>query len=452
MHAKTKLGSFKRPTSFNYAPKWKCQHVKLTTLQNQKQAPQFQPIPITLGFQYKTRILASCSPRNQPGQHNLFHTTNPNLAKKDYYEILGVSKGASQGEIKKAFYDAAKKYHPDSTKGDKEKLEKFKEITAAYEVLGDEQKRKQYDQFGHMAFEGGGGGGPEGGVPEMDLEELFSRFGIRFGDFAGGPDMGMKPRAPDIHFPVKLTFMEAVHGCEKEIKVVTKAKCSTCDGSGAKPGSKLVNCSKCKGSGFVVESRFRGAFQMQSTCPQCDGEGRIPADTCTSCKGKGAKQEIKTHKVKIPPGVDNGMAIRVASAGHFEKGYSPGDLFVQPQVAEDPLFKRNGYDVTIEVPLTISQALLGGSISIPTLDGKEIEMMIPTGIQPYDKRVLKGKGIHRPNSYDRGNLYIFFKILLPSKLSPKQKDAIKQFQQEEEPNEEVKEFQSKVREFFRKSS
>lgn len=446
MHPKSNVFCFNKPISYTCAPRLKTQHVKP---QNLKATPQFHSLPLTLGLQYKNIILQSnCFPN--ANQHRLFHTTNPNLAKKDYYEILGVSKGASQGEIKKAFYDAAKKYHPDSTKGDKEKLEKFKEITAAYEVLGDEQKRKQYDQFGHVAFEGGGGG-PEG-APEMDIEELFSRFGIRFGDFAGGPDMGMRPRAPDIHFPVKLSFMEAVHGCEKEIKVVTKAKCSTCDGTGAKPGSKLVNCTKCRGSGFVVESRFRGAFQMQQTCPQCDGEGRVPADSCTSCKGKGSKQEIKTHKVKIPPGVDNGMAIRVAGAGHFEKGYSPGDLFVQPQVAEDPLFKRNGYDVTIEVPLTISQALLGGSISIPTLDGKEIEMMIPTGIQPYDKRVLKGKGIQRPNSYDRGNLYIFFKILLPSKLSQKQKEAIKQFQQEDEPNEEVKEFQSKVREFFRKSS
>jgi len=393
--------------------------------------------PITLDYQQKKKYHSSSTTRE---------------SKKDYYEVLGIKRDANKGEIKKAFHNLAKKYHPDMNKTDPTASEKFKEVSNAYEVLSDEEKRRMYDQFGHAAFDPSQFQTSQQGVdPQeilrrfgMDPFEIFGDLGFAMGGMGGmGMNMGMRDnRGSDVEVPLKVTFMEAVQGSEKEIKFNSRVTCNTCNGSGAKPGSKANTCNKCNGKGSEVVSN--GFLNFSTVCRNCDGEGKVVSnkDLCSTCRGRGTKVESKTVKVKIPQGVDNDSIIRIHGQGHAgDKGAKSGHLFVRLQVTPDQIFKRdeNSIDIHVEVPINVGQAILGGSVVVPTLTG-DVEVKIPPGTQPFEKRVLKGKGIKKPNSTHHGNQYLHFKVTIPSssQLTPKQKDLIEEFQKEEKPRDPFK--------------
>jgi len=375
-----------------------------------------------------------------------FHTSARCLAaaNKDYYEILGVPKTASKDEIKKAYYNLAKKYHPDMNKDDKKAHDKFKEVSSAYEVLGDEEKRKRYDQYGHEAFD------PEEfhSYQNIDPAELFRRFGFGFGFPEGF--QGRPTRGESVEVPVRVSFMEAVNGCEKEVRYSARVTCSTCNGSGAKPGTRPTQCSACRGTGM---SKFSsGGFSFSGTCPNCDGEGTIITAVCPTCRGEGTKSESMTVKVNIPEGVDNNTVIRLVGQGGNVKGAPPGHLYLRMKVDEDPVFHRSENDVHVEVPITVSQAILGGTVDIPTLKGV-VQMTVSPGTQNDDKRVLRGKGIKGHGSRPTGSQYVHFKVIIPTDLTAKQKSLIEEFSKDEKLSvkSSSKSFFSKFKDFMNSS-
>ena len=351
--------------------------------------------------------------------------------KRDYYEVLGVSKTASDDEIKKAFRTLAKKYHPDMHPVDKECEEKFKEAQEAYAVLSDAEKRKQYDQFGHAAFDGTGGGAGGFDFSGMDMGDIF---GDLFGDFFGG---GSRRRTNDgpmkgsnLRTSVRITFEEAIFGCEKEIEMVLKDECHTCHGTGAKPGTTPETCPKCGGKGKVVftQQSFFGTVQNVQTCPDCGGSGKIIKDKCPDCRGTGYIASKKKIQVSIPAGIDNGQSVRIREKGEPGINGGPrGDLLVEVVVSRHPTLQRQDMNIYSTAQISFAQAALGGEIRIHTVDGDVLYEVKP-GTQTNTRIRLKGKGVPSlRNKSVRGDHYVDLVVQTPTGLSADAKEALRQF-------------------------
>lgn len=355
--------------------------------------------------------------------------------KRDYYEVLGVDKNASETEIKRAYRKVAKKYHPDMNPGDKEAEEKFKEAAEAYEVLSDPEKKSKYDQFGHAAFEQGGGGA--GGFGGFDFGgDMGDIFGDIFGDFFGGgrSAYGRSSNGPmrgaNLRTGVRITFEEAIFGCEKEIELTLKDECPKCHGTGAKPGTSPVTCPKCNGKGKIVytQQSFFGQVQNVQTCPDCRGTGKIVKEKCPDCYGTGYISSKKKIQVKIPAGIDNGQSIRIAGKGEpGTNGGERGDLLVEVTVSRSPVFMRQETSIFSTVPISFATAALGGPIKIKTVDG-EVEYEVKPGTQTDTKVRLRGKGVPSlRNKNIRGDHYVTLVVTVPEKLTEEQKEALKRF-------------------------
>lgn len=356
-------------------------------------------------------------------------------SKRDYYEVLGVSRDADEATLKKAYRKVAKKYHPDMNPGDKEAEQKFKEASEAYAVLSDPEKRRQYDQFGHAAFEGGAGG--DGGFGGFDFSgaDFSDIFGDIFGDlFGGGRRGGRTNQGPmkgmNIRKSVRITFEEAVFGCEKEIEVVLKDPCPKCNGTGAKPGTSPQTCPKCGGKGQVVytQQSFFGTVQNVQTCPDCHGSGQIIKDKCPDCGGTGYISSKKKIAVSIPAGIDNGQSVRIREKGEPGVNGGPrGDLLVEVAVSRHPIFMRQDMNIFSTVPISFAQAALGGDIRIKTVDGDVVYNVKP-GTKTDTKVRLRGKGVPSVrNSQVRGDHYVTLVIQTPEHLSAEAKEALRQF-------------------------
>ena len=352
--------------------------------------------------------------------------------KRDYYEVLGIPKTATEAEIKKAFRTTAKKYHPDMHPGDKECEEKFKEAQEAYAVLSDPDKRRQYDQFGHAAFDGSAGGGAGGfDFSGMDMGDIF---GDIFGDFFGGGSRRSSNNGPqkgaNVRLSVRITFEEAIFGCAKELEFSYKEECKTCHGTGAKPGTSPETCSKCGGKGKVVYSQqsLFGMMQNVQTCPDCQGTGKVVKEKCLDCRGNGyvAKRIKKT--VDIPAGIDNGQCVRVRDYGEPGKNGGPrGDLLVEVIVSRNPAFERRDMDIFSNASISFGIAALGGDVRIKTVDGDIIYTVAP-GTQTGTRIRLKGKGVPSiRNKAVRGDHYVTLIVNTPSGLSKEAKEALRKF-------------------------
>ena len=370
------------------------------------------------------------------------------MNKKDYYEVLGVSKTATDEEIKRAFRKLAKQYHPDINK-EPGAEEKFKEIGEAYAVLSDANKRRQYDQFGHAAFENGGSGGGAGfqgfNMGDIDLEDILGDLfggGFRgFSGFGGSSRASSHPsKGEDIRVVLNLTFEEAAFGCEKDVKLNLTSECSRCKGKG---GFNEKTCRTCGGAGKVLEQAqtIFGYMQTQKTCPDCKGRGKTYETICDECHGKGVVEKVKTLTVTIPEGVDEGYQLRLSGKGNAGLNGGPnGDVFLEFKIKEHPLFERDGADIYLEVPVTITDATLGCKKEIPTLYGNII-LEIKAGTQNYTKLKIKGKGIKLPNSISKGNMYAVVNIIIPTKLDRKQKALLQDLAQTDlEDSPEFKNF------------
>lgn len=365
------------------------------------------------------------------------------MANKDYYEVLGVNKSATQDEIKKAYRKKAKELHPDSYQGsEKAKAEeKFKETSEAYSVLSDEQKRASYDRFGSDFANGAGNYGGYGNTAgfdfsgfsnggmgfDIDLEDILgSVFGGGFGGFKSSAKSG-PIKGTDLRYNMKLTFEEAIFGVNKEILISRNEKCSSCSGTGAKSGSSTVTCSNCNGTGKIhtVQNTIMGSFSSVKTCDKCHGEGKITKEPCEECNGTGNLKRPKKINVKIPAGIDDGQAIALSGEGDSGiKGGQNGDLFIVVTVMPHKVFKRKGYNVFFEKKIPFVKAVLGGKITIPTLEGEE-QFNVPEGTQPGTIFVLRGKGV--PRGMSRGNLEFKVDIEIPKKLSDKQRELLEQY-------------------------
>ena len=349
------------------------------------------------------------------------------MSKSDYYEVLGVSKDASERDIKKAYKRLAMKYHPDRTAGDKDLEAKFKEVKEAYEVLTDSQKRQMYDQYGHAAFEQGGGGHGGGfGGGHGDFGDIFGDvFGDIFG--GGGRRQSRQQRGSDLRYNMDLSLEEAVRGKEVEIKVPTWVSCKPCDGSGAKAGSKPKTCTTCHGAGQV--QMRQGFFAVQQTCPTCQGTGQIISDPCDSCHGQGRVEKTKTLSVKIPAGVDTGDRIRLSGEGEAGMHGAPaGDLYVQVSVREHPIFQRDGNNLYCEVPISFTTAALGGEIEVPTLDGRA-KLKLPAESQTGKMFRMRGKGVKSVRSGAQGDLTCKVVIETPVNLKDRQRELLEELEQ-----------------------
>ncbi len=354
-------------------------------------------------------------------------------SKRDYYEVLGVPKDADDAALKKAYRVLAKKYHPDANPGDAEAERKFKEASEAYSVLSDPDKRRQYDQFGHAAFDGGAGGG-SGGF-DFNSADMGDIFGDIFGDFFGGgrsrsSQYNGPQRGANVRSTVRVTFEEAVFGCEKEVTVNFKEECETCHGTGAKPGTSPETCPKCKGKGkitYVQQSLF-GQMQSVGTCPDCQGKGKVIREKCSGCYGTGYVTKRKTFKVSIPAGVDNGMSVRCAGGGEpGVNGGERGDLLVEIVVSQHPVFKRQDTSIYSTVPISFATAALGGPIRIRTVDG-DVEYEVKAGTQTDTKVRLKGKGVPSLRSRNvRGDHYVTLVVQVPERMNEAQKEALRNF-------------------------
>ena len=352
--------------------------------------------------------------------------------KRDYYEVLGVDRGADDAAIKKAYRQLAKKYHPDANPGDKEAEQKFKEASEAYAVLSDPEKRKQYDQFGHAAFEQGGAGGPGGfDFSGMDMGDIF---GDIFGDFFGGGSRRRDTTAPmkgaNLRAAVHITFEEAAFGCEKEIELTLKDECEKCGGTGAKPGTQPETCSKCGGKGKVVYSQqsLFGMVQNVMSCPDCNGTGKVIKEKCPDCRGTGYIASRKRIKVTIPAGIDNGQSVRIRGKGEPGANGGPrGDLLVEVIVRPHAFLQREGMNLFSTAPISFAQAALGGEVRISTIDGDVLYNVKP-GTQTDTRIRLKGKGIPSlRNKNTRGDHYVTLIVQVPDRLSNEAKEALRKF-------------------------
>lgn len=356
-------------------------------------------------------------------------------AKRDYYEVLGVSRDADDAAIKKAYRALAKKYHPDMNPGDKEAEKKFKEASEAYAVLSDAEKRRQYDQFGHAAFEGGAGGAGGFGGFDFSGADFSDIFGDIFGDlFGGGRRAGRGGNGPmkgaNIRKSIRITFEEAVFGCEKEIELILKDPCEDCHGTGAKPGTSPETCPKCGGRGQVVytSQSFFGTVQNVQTCPNCGGSGKVIKEKCSKCSGTGYTASKKRIKVSIPAGIDNGQSVRIRDKGEPGVNGGPrGDLLVEVNVSHHPVFQRQDVHIFSTVPISFAVAALGGDIRIRTVDGDVLYTVKP-GTKTDSKVRLKGKGVPSlRNSQVRGDHYVTLVIQTPERLSAEAKEALRKF-------------------------
>jgi len=378
------------------------------------------------------------------------------LSKRDYYETLGVSKEADDKDIKKAYRKLAMKYHPDKNAGDKESEEKFKEINEAYQVLSDPQKRRAYDQFGHAGVDGGGFG--QGGYGQGfgggfgGFEDIF---GDVFGDMFGGGFGGSARRrnAPqkgnDIRYDARIKFEEAAFGVDREIKIDRQEECEVCGGSGAKPGTSRKTCPTCGGSGEIktYKDTMFGRMVSATTCHTCRGEGTIVEQPCENCQGRGRVRKTKKIEIKIPAGVDDGSVIKLSGEGEPGlRGGPRGDLYVAISVEPHELFKRDGYDIYYDIPITFVQAALGDEIEVPTLDGK-VKYKVAEGTQSGTVFRLKGKGVPHLRTGARGDQYVKVVVEVPRSLSEKQKEILRDFAKEtgEEVHEQKKGFFEKVK-------
>ncbi len=352
--------------------------------------------------------------------------------KRDYYEVLGLDRSASDEQIKKAYRQLAKKYHPDLNPGDKTAEERFKEVNEAYGVLSDPEKKSKYDQFGHAGvdpnFGAGGGYGGAYNVDFGDLGDIFSSF------FGGGASRRANPNAPrqgsDAEVNVVISFEEAAFGCQKEINVTRIEQCATCHGSGAKAGTSPVTCPVCHGTGQIhVQQRTAfGIMQTQRTCDRCGGRGKTIDQPCKTCNGKGKVRHTLKQTITIPAGIDDGQTFIVRGGGNAgDNGGPSGDLRVYVSVRPHPIFERRGFDVWCDFPLTFTQAALGDEIVVPTLDGN-VKYTIPEGVQPGDIFKLKGKGIQRLRSSVRGDQYVRVVLEVPRNLNGKQRDLLREFE------------------------
>jgi len=381
--------------------------------------------------------------------------------KRDYYELLGVARTATPEDLKKAYRKLALQHHPDKNPGNKAAEEKFKEISEAYEVLSDEGKRRAYDQFGHAANAAGAGGpggfdfsqgfGGAGGQGFSNLNDIFGDiFSEVFGAGGRGGFGGRGSRAArgsDLRYNMSVTFEEAAFGCEKQISIPRESACKSCGGSGAKSGTQAESCGTCRGSG---EIRFQqGFFTLSKTCPDCGGQGTIIKNKCPDCRGQGRKTENVRLVVKVPAGIDSGQRLKLRGEGEPGSNGGPaGDLYVVIEVAAHPLFKRDGYDVLCEVPISVTQAALGAEIDAPTLGGT-VKLKIPAGTQPSKKFRLKAKGIAHLNGSERGDHFVTVSVEIPQKLSTEQRQLLERFASiSGESYPEAQSFMKKMKDWF----
>ena len=346
------------------------------------------------------------------------------MAKRDYYEVLGVSKTASDDEIKKAYRKLAMKYHPDRNPDNAEAEEKFKEAAEAYEVLSDGEKRSMYDRMGHNAFEGGMGGG--GG---FSAEDIFSQFGDIFGGAFGGGGRGgqqRQKRGSDLRYVMELTLEEAVKGIKKTITFTAPAPCETCDGKGSKNPNDVETCKTCHGAGQVRMQQ--GFFSVQQTCSTCRGQGKIIKNPCGTCHGSGVKDRQQTLEVTIPAGVDNGDRVRLTGKGEAIRDGQSGDLYVEVTVREHEIFQRDGADLYMDVPISIADAALGKEIEIPTLDGR-VNLKVPEGTQTGKMFRLRGKGVKPVRTSMVGDLLCRVVVETPVNLTSRQRELLKELQE-----------------------
>ena len=370
------------------------------------------------------------------------------MSKRDYYEVLGVSRTATEAEMKSAFRKLAMQYHPDRTPGDHDAEVKFKEINEAYQTLSDAQKRAAYDRYGHAAFANGGPGGPGFGNDFSDfMSDIFENF---FGDPRGrGRSSGGRERGADMRYNLEISLDEAFRGKTAEIKIPTSVSCEVCAGSGAKAGSKPKTCPTCAGAGRVRATQ--GFFSIERTCPNCHGRGEVIDDPCPGCGGAGRVTRERTLSVNIPPGVEDGTRIRLAGEGEAGlRGGPPGDLYIFLSLKPHPFFQRDGADLFCRVPISMVTAALGGEFSVPTLSGTDALVKVPEGTQSGKQFRLRGKGMPVLRSRDIGDLYIQVVVETPQKLTKRQRELLLEFEQEcsKENHPESSGFFSRVREFF----
>ena len=373
------------------------------------------------------------------------------MAKRDYYDVLGVNKSATPDQIKSAYRKSAVKHHPDKNKGDKAAEEKFKEASEAYHVLSNSERKQSYDNFGHAAFENGGGG--RGGFGNFDFSSSFSDifedfFGEGFGE--GRRSTRSNKRGSDLRYDLSITLEEAYTGKKQDIKFSTSEKCDTCKGSGSKPGHNVGSCSMCGGHGQVRSSQ--GFFTVQQTCPQCSGSGEEITNPCTSCGGQGKQQASKRISVTIPKGVGDGTRIRLAGKGEAgSRGAGNGDLYLFINVYSHDLFKRSDENLFFECPISIADAALGTSIEIPTVDGGKAKIKIPAGTQSGKQFRLKGKGMPYMRGSGTGDLYVQVNTEVPVSLNSEQKELLEKFREieNEKSNPSIKKFFQKAKSFWK---
>ena len=385
--------------------------------------------------------------------------------KRDYYEILSVTKTASGEEIKKAYRKVAMQFHPDRNPGDKSAEDKFKEAAEAYEILNDADKRSQYDRFGHNAFAGRGGGGGFGGGGGMNMDDIFSQFGDIFGDegfggfFGGGnqrarQSRGNGTRGSNLRVKLKMNYEEILKGAHKTIKVKKHVKCTTCQGSGAKDKGSIQTCSTCQGSGQVrrVQNTFLGQMQTVTTCPTCNGDGSTITAKCPPCKGEGRVYGEETVSVDIPAGVQEGMQLSISGKGNAgERGGAPGDLIVLIEEEAHPQLQREGLNVAYDLHVSFPDMVFGTNVEVPTIDGRA-KIKLPPGTQSGKVFRLKGKGFPNINGYDKGDQLVHVNIWTPQNISNEEKDMLEVLQKSEnfepKPEKGEKSFFDKVREMF----
>lgn len=352
--------------------------------------------------------------------------------KRDYYEVLGVARTATPDELKKSYRKLAVQFHPDKNPGNPEAEAKFKEASEAYEILSNPQKRQAYDQFGHASTQGGFGGpggfggGRGGASPFGDLNDIFGDiFSEVFGGSGGGRGGSRATRGSDLRYNLGISFEEAAFGCEKTISVPRESTCKACKGSGAKAGSSVSTCGSCRGTG---EIRFQqGFFTLSKTCPDCGGQGSIIKDKCPECRGAGRISETTKLSVKIPAGIDTGQRLKLRGEGEAGTNSGPaGDLYVVVEVAQHPIFERDGFDIHCEVPISFPQAALGAEVDVPTLEGT-VKLKIPAGTQSHKRFRLKAKGIAHVNGRGRGDLLVTAIVEIPSKLNSEQRQLLEKF-------------------------
>ncbi len=373
------------------------------------------------------------------------------MAKRDYYDVLGVNKSATPDQIKSAYRKLAVKHHPDKNKGDKAAEEKFKEASEAYHVLSSAERKQSYDNFGHAAFENGGGG--RGGFGNFDFSNSFSDiFEDFFGEGFGGGRRSRRSnnRGSDLRYDLSITLEEAYTGKKQDIKFSTSEKCDTCKGSGSKPGHDAGSCSMCGGNGQVRSNQ--GFFTVQQTCPQCSGSGEEITNPCTSCSGQGKQQASKRLSVSIPKGVDDGTRIRLAGKGEAgSRAARSGDLYLFINVYSHDLFKRSDENLFFECPISIADAALGTSIEIPTIDGGKAKIKIPSGTQSGKQFRLKGKGMPYMRGSGIGDLYVQVNTEVPVSLNREQKELLEKFREieNEKSNPSIKKFFQKAKSFWK---